>query len=246
MKSGDRGERRRERVRLELPVRVAVREGANEEWVEVSRILDLTPFGARFSLARPVDRGRLVHLTLPMPRQLRCFDHVEDQYRVWALVRNVTFMPPATETGLPRFELGVAFVGKYPPASYKANPAIRYEIAEDPTAADLWRVREQLAPYTPVQRETRLSLPVDVIIEVLDERGQIAASEQTVTENISRHGASVFTTLTVERGRFVRVRSAHYTLTLLAVVRNTRTGADNIPRLHLEFVGRTWPLELIE
>jgi len=208
--------------------------------------LDLTPFGARFSLARLVDRGRLVHLTLPMPRQLRCFDHAEDQYRVWALVRNVSVTTPDAKTGLPRFELGVAFVGKRPPASYMANPAIRYEIAQEPSAADLWSVREQLAPCTPVQRETRLDMPVDVVIEVLDERGQIVQSEQTVTENISRNGAAVFTTLTVERGRFVRVRSVRHTLSLLAVVRNARTGADNIPRLHLEFVERMWPLELIE
>ena len=82
MTHGGKEQRRRARVRLELPVRVTVREGANEEWTEVSRVLDLTPFGARFSLARLVDRGRLVHLTLPMPRQLRCFDHAEDQYRV--------------------------------------------------------------------------------------------------------------------------------------------------------------------
>ena len=246
MTHGGKEQRRRARVRLELPVRVTVREGANEEWTEVSRVLDLTPFGARFSLARLVDRGRLVHLTLPMPRQLRCFDHAEDQYRVWALVRNVSVTTPDAKTGLPRFELGVAFVGKRPPASYVANPTIRYEIAQEPSAADLWSVREQLAPCTPVQRETRLGMPVDVIIEVLDERGQIVQSEQTVTENISRNGAAVFTTLTVERGRFVRVRSVHHTLSLLAVVRNARTGADNIPRLHLEFVERMWPLELIE
>jgi PilZ domain len=246
MKQGGKEQRRRERVRLELPVRVTVREGPNEEWTEVSRVLDLTPFGARFSLARLVDRGRLVHLTLPMPRQLRCFDHVEDQYRVWALVRRVSVTPPDAQTGLPRFELGAAFVGKRPPASYLANPAMRYEIAQEPSAADLWSVREQLAPYTPIERETRLGVPIDVVIEVLDERGQVVQSEQTVTENLSRHGASVFTTLTVERGRFVRVRSARHTLSLLAVVRHARKGADNIPRLHLEFIDRMWPLELIE
>src|SRR5205085_9618954 len=142
MTQGSKEQRRRERIRLELPVRVAVREAHGEEWVEVTRMLDLTPFGARFSLARPVDRGRLVHLTLPMPRALRCFDHIEEQYRVWALVRNVMFTSPHAQTGLPRFELGVAFVGKHPPASYTANPALRYEIASDPTTADLWRVRE--------------------------------------------------------------------------------------------------------
>jgi hypothetical protein len=239
-------QRQRERVRLELPIRVLVREGPQEEWTEMTRVLDLTPFGARFSLARLVDRGRLVHLTLPMPRQLRCFDHAEDQYRVWALVRNVSVTEPPAQTGLPRFELGVAFAGKHPPQSFAANPAQRYEIAANPAGADLWRAREHvLTPEAPVQRETRLSVPVDVIIELLDERGQIEKSEQTVTENISRHGASVFTTLTVERGRFVRVLSARHTLKRMAVVRGCRKGADGITRLHLEFVDREWPLELI-
>ncbi|HYY41524.1 MAG TPA: hypothetical protein VE775_02255, partial [Pyrinomonadaceae bacterium] len=234
MKQGGKEQRRRERVRLELPARIVVREAPREEWAEVTRVLDLTPFGARFSLARLVDRGRLVHMTLPMPRQLRCFDHVEEQYRVWAIVRNVRVTPPQAATGLPRFELGVAFVGKHPPASFAANPTQRYEIAQEQTAADLWRVRErELSPYTPVQRETRLSVPVDVVIELLDERGQVETSEQTVTENISRHGTAVFTSLMVERGRFVRVRSARYPLAVLAVTRNCRKGADGITRLHL-------------
>ncbi len=246
MKSDGKNKRQRERVRLELPVRVTVREGPAEEWTEVTRVLDLTPFGARFSLARLVDRGRLVHLTLPMPRQLRCFDHIEDQYRVWALVRRISVGPAHETTGLPRFELGVAFVGKRPPASFTANPATRYEIAAHTPTEDLWRVSEQaLVPSAPVQRETRLGLPVEVIIEVLDERGQIEMSEQTVTENISRRGAAVFTTLTVAHGRLVRVRSARYTLAVLAVVRGSQAGAGGIPRLHLEFLDREWPLDLI-
>jgi len=246
MTQGGKEQRQRERVRLELPVRVLVREGPQEEWTEMTRVLDLTPFGARFSLARLVDRGRLVHLTLPMPRQLRCFDHAEDQYRLWALVRNVIVAAPHAQTGLPRFELGVAFVGKHPPQGFAANPAQRYEVAAERTGADLWRVREQAGgPAAPVERETRLSVPVDVVIELLDERGQVEASEQTVTENVSRHGASVFTTMTVERGRFVRVLSARHTLKRMAVVRGCRKGPDGIPRLHLEFVDREWPLELI-
>ena len=245
MTKGGQERRKRERMRLTLPVRVAVQEAHGEDWHEVTRILDLTPFGARFSLARPVDRGRLVHLRLPMPRALRCFDHVEDQYLVWALVRRVGLTPLDAQTGLPRFELGVAFVGKHPPASYKANPATRYEIAANTPAEDLWRLSEQvLRPTAPVERETRLSLPVDVIVELLDERGQVEATEQTVTENISRRGASVFTTLTVASGRFMRVRSARYTLQVLAIVRGNRKGPDGIPRLHLEFVDREWPLEL--
>ena len=76
----------RERLELSLPVRVFGRESADMDWVETTRLIDVTPFGARFPLTHPTEPGRLLHLTLPMPRQLRCFDHVEDQYRVWALV----------------------------------------------------------------------------------------------------------------------------------------------------------------
>ena len=231
-------------MRLSLPVRVVCREAAGDEWTEQTRLEDVTPFGASFRLPRPVDVGRLVHLHMPMPRQLRCFDHIEDQYRVWALVRRVTAAGESGRGGQ-LFELGVAFVGKHPPASFKADPRTRYEIAADPTDQNLYRADERKRAFVE-NRETRLTLPVDVVVEVLDEQGSVARSEQTVTENISRTGAAVFTSLKVERGQFVRLRSARYSLAVLAVVRRTRRGEDNIDRLHLEFVDRRWPLEILE
>jgi hypothetical protein len=238
-------QRIKERVRLALPVLVTCRESASAEgWTEQTRLVDLTPFGASFNLTRPIEPGRLVHLTMPMPRQMRSFDHIEDQYRVWALVRRIKF---ESEGDTRRFNLGVAFTGKQPPKSYLANPATRYDIEPAPGERDLWRTREQEEKRLFVAvRETRLTLPVEVVIEVLDERGETVASEQSVTENISHHGASVFTTLAVERGKFVRLRSVRYPLAVLAVVRGCRKGADNIPRMHLEFVDRAWPLEILE
>ncbi|MCA1816881.1 MAG: PilZ domain-containing protein [Acidobacteria bacterium] len=231
------------RLRLALPVRVACREGAGgDEWKEQTRLVDLTPFGAGLTLTRPVEPGRLLHLTMPMPRQLRCFDHIEDQYRIWALVRSIRFAPEASG-----FRLGVAFTGKHPPQSYLANPATRYEIEQSAGEREMWRTRELDAKrHSAVDRETRLTLPVEVVIEVLGEGGGIVASEETVTENISRRGAAIFSSLSVERGRFVRLRSARYSLAVLAVVRGCRKGADNIPRLHLEFVDREWPLQILE
>ncbi|HLL74104.1 MAG TPA: PilZ domain-containing protein [Pyrinomonadaceae bacterium] len=243
MTDGGRERRRRERVRLSLPVRVVCREAVGDEWTEQTRLEDVTPFGASFRLRRPVDLGRLVHLHMPMPRQLRCFDHIEDQYRVWALVRRVT-LAVETEGGGQLFGLGVAFVGKHPPASYKADPRTRYEIAADPTDQMLYHADERKRAFVE-SRETRLTMPVEVMVEVLDEHGAVTQSEQTVTENISRTGAAVFTSLKVERGRFVRLRSARYSLSVLAVVRGRRKGADNIDRLHLEFVDRRWPLEIL-
>ncbi|MCA1629304.1 MAG: PilZ domain-containing protein [Acidobacteria bacterium] len=241
---GERKDRRvKDRLRLALPVRVLCREGAKEEWTEQTRLVDLTPFGASFSLARPVEPGRLVHLTMPMPRQLRCFDHIEDQYRVYAIVR---WIRPTPQDAARPFLFGVAFTGKRPPQSYLENPTTRYEI-EAEGGSDLWRARERGEKSRAiVERETRLTLPVEVVVEVLGESGETVASETTVTENISRHGASVFSTLQIEPGKFVRLRSARYSLAVLAVVRGSRKGADNIPRLHLEFVDRVWPLEILQ
>jgi hypothetical protein len=241
---GERKERRvKERLRLSLPVRVLCRGGAEGEWTEQTRLVDLTPFGASFNLTRPVEPGRLLHLTMPMPRQLRCFDHVEDQYRVYAIVRWVKLAP---QGGDKPFALGAAFTGKRAPQSYIENPATRYEIVADGESA-LWRARErEEKSRAVVERETRLTMPVEVVVEVLGERGETVASEATVTADISRHGASIFSTLQVERGKFVRLRSARYSLAVLAVVRGARKGEDNIPRLHLEFVDRAWPLEILE
>ncbi|MFL6230142.1 MAG: PilZ domain-containing protein [Pyrinomonadaceae bacterium] len=244
----EQGKNRRvkDRLRLALPVRVVYRESPEEEWVEQTRLIDLTPFGASFNLTRPVEPGRLLHLTLPMPRQMRCFDHVEDQYRVYAMVRWIKFNPPDAG-GERRFGVGVAFTGKHAPPSYKADPATRYDIEAEHGERDLWRTREREERRGfAATRETRLTMPVDVVIEVLDERGEIVRSEQTVTENISRRGASIFTTLSVERGKFVRLRSARFSLAVLAIVRGCRKGADNIPRMHLEFIDRAWPLEILE
>ena len=249
MKFDGQSKRVRERLELALPVRVYGRDNEELEWVERTRLLDVTPFGARFTLPRPTEPGRLLHLTLPMPRQLRCFDHVEDQYRVWALVRNIKMVPATDEHGLARFEVGVAFIGKRPPASYETNPAQRYDVAASATESGLWGIQEleqeqdRAALAEKPRPETRHSMAIDVIVEVFDEKGNVMQKETTVTENISRRGAAVFTTLGIEGGRFVRLTSAQYRIAVIAAVRARRKGPDGIMRLHLEFIDQQWPLE---
>jgi hypothetical protein len=183
-------------------------------------------------------------MTLPMPRQLRCFDHIEDQYRVYALVRfmRAEFPPGASA---PSFRLGVAFVGKRPPESYQLDPKKRYEVFEPESEGGLWKLLEEQPPAEGqmAKKESRLNMPVEVTIELYDEKWNITGREETVTENISRRGAAVYTTLKAERGRFVRLTSARYQTSAFAIVRANRTGGDGIPRLHVEFIDQEWPLE---
>ena len=212
----------------------------------MTRLVDVTPFGARFPLPRPIDIGRLLQLTAAMPRQLRVFDHVEDQYRVWAIVRNVKLLEQATPKD-PLIEAGVAFIGKRPPRSYQNNPERRYDIAQTKLESAMWAAREDSVDQLTVvntadkRKESRQMIPVDVVIDVF-EGGLLVKNEQTVTENISRSGAAVFTAMDVRPGTFVKVTSDRYNTRALAVVRARRLGKDGMTRLHLEFVGSEWPL----
>jgi hypothetical protein len=238
--------RLRERLRVALPARVYGRESGNREWTEMTRLVDVTPFGARFTLMRPFDIGRLLKLTLVMPRSLRVFDHVEDQYRVWSIVRNARLL----EQKGPKdslLEIGVAFIGKRPPKSYEENPALRYDIAQTKLESQLWAAQadsvEQLAELIidDNRKDSRQLIPVDVLIEVYD-ADKIVKTEQSVTENISPRGATVFTELDVPPGTFIKMSNERYNAVVLGVVREQRTGADGITRLHLEFIGSEWPL----
>lgn len=232
----------RERLELKIPVRVRCRETNDLDWSEVTRLKNVTPFGAGFTLKRPIENGRLLHMTIPMPRQLRVFDHVEDQYKVWALVRFIK--PIASADGKSQFEVGVAFVGKQPPRSYETDPSQRYEVGLS-KPGQLTKVQELAGAESELsdkRTDTRHNIPVDMLLETLNQEGEIEASEHTVTENISPKGATLYTTLNLPRGRFIRLSSAQFKVSAYAAVRGSSVGTDGILRIHVEFIDREWPL----
>jgi hypothetical protein len=239
MPQQEKFKRIRERLELKLPVRVRCRETPEIEWTEVTRLVDVSPFGARFTVKRPVEKGRLLHMTIPMPRQLRVFDHAEDQYKVWALVR---FVKSSTTAEGSVFEVGVAFIGKHAPRSYEENPAKRYDIAG--RAPDSLSIPEELQPATTEDQrtQTRHNIPVDIRIDTLNEKGQVDQSESTVAENISQRGAAIYTTLDLSVGRMIRLTSEQYNLTVHAAVRGRSVGPSGVHRIHVEFIDREFPL----
>ena len=230
----------RERLSLHLPVRVEGRETRDFAWTEITRLSDVTPFGAGFSLKRPTEKGRLLYLTIPMPRQLRVFDHVEDQYRIWAIVRHMRVTSSAK--GMV-FDVGVAFIGRRAPASFENEPWKRYEVSTT-TFQPQTDPEEILKPFSSEDERTYTShnIAVDMRLEMLDVNGEVVESEHTVTENISSKGATLFTTLQLPPGRFIRLTSEQYGITAYAAVRSQNTGADGVPRIHVEFIDKEWPL----
>jgi hypothetical protein len=243
--------RRIQRISLPLPVRVEVRVDPAVSWNEITRLSDLSAFGAGFSLKRPIKRGRMVLMTLPMPRQLRSFDYSEPQYKIWGLVRRCLSIGKTSKT--PEYSIGVAFIGKSPPHDYLEHPSRLYDISHRNNDgggffhlvdADLMANEDDLP--SDLRKQTRFHIPESLKLERVDEGGNVIDTETTVTENISLGGASVFTTMSVEKGVFLRVTSERFNVTILSVVRGFRVGPDNIPRVHVEFIDRFFPLEGIE
>jgi hypothetical protein len=246
MSSGFKSRRAAKREETRFPVRVKCHESETDEWEELTETLNVSPFGALLQISRPTEPGRLLHLTLPMPRRLRCYDHDDEHYRIWSLVRHIKTLTDNNDQ-LPHFEIGVAFVGKDCPASHATDPAERYDIASPTIEIGLWTMRERPGADVPRptsgdrRSEARHNIAADVVIEIYDAEGRVYATEATKTENISRHGMAVITTLSIVRGRYIRVRSAQYEIAVIAAVRRLAQVGDGRKRLHLEFVDQQWP-----
>ncbi len=240
--------RRIRRINLPLPIRVEHCVTKETAMNEVTRLIDVSAFGAGFNLQHPIKRGRLVHMTIPLSRQLRNYDYDEPQYRVWGLVRHCV---PVKERTSEKYAIGTAFIGKHPPQSYVDNPSRLYEITHR-EESHFWHIVE--APNNPDEshlpkadrRHTRYPIPVTINLELLNDLGKPITKETTVTENISLGGASVFSSLQVNIGQFIRLSSEQYNVTITAIIRNKRLGKDGIPRLHLEFFDKYFPLEGID
>lgn len=229
------------RLPLKLPMRALYQESAEYHWTEETRLVDVSHFGAGFTLTRPVEVGRLMQLAIPLPLQLRCFDHAEPMYSVWSLVRHASAIPMAQHQTVPLFRVGVGFVGKRPPLSYEEDPTLRYEpLTVQRGANSMWGL--SVRPFAKQRRETRLIIPLEVLVETLDENGSPCVKEYTVTETLSSLGTCIPTNLNVGVGRILKITSARDQVSIFAAIRSRKVAPDGIARLGLEFIGDRWPL----
>lgn len=232
---------------MQLPVKVEVRVDKKVSWEEITRIRDVSTYGAGFILSRPIKRGRLLYVTIPMPRKLRTYDFAEPQYRIWGIVRRcIKITEP--ESNSEKYSLGIGFIGKNPPDLFWDDPSTVFDIVSR-DGNDFWQVAEADSTsdesHLPldVRRHSRFKIPTNVTVEMLDAAGDSIASELTATENLSLSGASIYTSYTCSVGDFVRIHCDQFDVTIIAIVRGIRMGDDNVQRLHIEFIDRFFPLE---
>lgn len=231
---------------LQSSLRVEWREGG-ENLSEMTRLLDADLQGAAFALSRPLELGQMLKLTLPAVFENLRVRPDEQQSETWALVWAVTPMRAARPGVAPqtRHVTRVIFFGMDVPRSFTENtgePCLY--VAEGDGRFSLRREAptDEQSSQANRRRESRLHLPYEVTAEVLGEGGELTATELAITENVSRGGALVRTTLALQPGTRVRLSCARFDFTVNSVVRACRLGPDQIRRMHLEFLDGQWPL----
>ena len=232
--------RKAERATTELRTIVQVKESAEDSWKEITVVTTVSRNGAGFSLSRPCPVGRLVTLVMPMPTELRAYDQDEKLYPVIGVVQ---YCNKGMVDGETVYHVGVGFVGKRIPLSFKTDPQQSYRFC-GMTKNGLWQITESETPFKP-RGNPRYWLELDMAISLMKKEKHSITKENTVTKNISASGVSVPCSLNANVGDRVKVASKKYDFYAIAVVRNRKEVEGLPPMLHLEFIDAKFPIEKI-
>jgi hypothetical protein len=223
------------------PIRVEWQAG-EETRSEMTRLLDFDSDGAAFTLASPPEVGQLLRLTQPAAGGYVYGDSAEGSRETWALVWALV---PACVGPSPRHIARVLFCGSDVPRPVAESNSETYKyVLEDDGRLRLQRdaARAGNSPDANRRRESRIYLPYEVSAQVLGDENEVQDSVLAVTENVSRRGAALRTTLVLPPNSHVRLVCEAANLTLDSIVRASRVGPDNVSRLHVEFLNGQWPL----
>ncbi len=231
-------QRKGSRLATELKTIVQVKESEHESWKEVTPVLTVSRNGAGFSLTRPCVVGRLVTLVMPLDPELRAYDKKKEVYPVMAIVQHCNAGKIDGETV---YHVGVGFVGKNVPESYKADPTQSYRIS-GMKKDGLWEVTEAEAQFKN-RKQPRFWIAVPVMISQLQRGNNAGAKEETVTKNICAGGVSVGCTLDSKIGDKVKFACKELDFYSIAIVRNRKIYKTGLPTLHLEFIDNEFPIE---
>lgn len=239
------GVRHNHRVPADLETIIRVRESAKDSWKEITTVSTVSRNGAGFMLKRPVVVGRLVTLLMPLDPMLRAYDKKEELYPVMGLVQ---YCNEGLVDNAKIYHVGVGFVGRTVPESYKADPRQSYHICGIDDEG-LWKIAESAAQYK-IRNFPRFSVEIDVSLSLIRKARKGGAKEAhtrelTRTRNISATGASVISALDAAVGEKVKFGSKEHNYYTIAIVRNRDETHVGGKTLNLEFLDSQFPMEKI-
>jgi hypothetical protein len=234
----------RERVFITQDPLDAIVEGKDEDgqsWKEIADAITYSVTGAAFYMPRECKTGQLISLMLQLPVDLRCYDHDEEFYRVWGLVQH---SQQSVIDGVECFHVGIAFIGKNAPTSYHDDPSRSYRVS-GMNENGLWKVAPLEGEFK-TRKDIRYWEAIEVYLALVNSDKRLLTGARSLTENISRGGASVISMLDANVGDRVKFISEEYDFSGLAIVCNRRVAEDRRRRLHLQFVDAKFPVEKLK
>ena len=234
--------RRAPRLSTALKTIVQVKESNDESWKEVTAVTTVSRNGAGFTLSRKCEVGRLVSLVLPMPDEFRVYNKNEELYPVLGLVQHCN---PVTVDGQTVYHIGVGFVGKEMPASFKENPKQNYRFC-GMNADGLWLITEANTSFK-ARKNARFWKSIEITISQMKKDKGESAKQTAKTKDISSSGVSVPCSLDIKVGDKVKIASKQFDFYAIAEVRNRKESKDagQPPTLHLQFIDEEFPMNKI-
>ncbi len=218
-----RNRRRNQRSRMSLPISVIGHDRRGGPWEELTETIDVSRTGVMITLPRSVRLGAVLYLSLPMPAALRPPGVMEDEWKVYAIVRRVR---PGREGREGRRTVGLEFIGGKPPAGYNETPWAAFRTKR----------------WVGVNRRLheRVNRNETVFLEFLDENGLAVLLDTGVTENISRTGTRIRIKPVTARFELVNISSWDRKFNHKAAVVDRFLGADGDERLCLHFIEKEY------
>jgi hypothetical protein len=212
----------------------------DESWKELVEIATVSKQGAGFTISRECSVGRLLVMVIKMPYEYRLYDHFDDVYPMLAVVQHCY---AATRAGLPVFNIGVAFIGKSIPETYKANPGQCYRIT-GMNKDGLWEIVEAANTFR-TRRHSRFSRRLEVVVSVRDNEKRESVKHRVFTKDISAGGMSVWGPLAAKVGDRVKISSEAHNFYSIALVRNRVDNTEDETKslVHFEFEGADFPVQ---
>jgi hypothetical protein len=231
-------ERQADRATAELNAVVQVKEADGKMWKEFTEVRSVSRNGAGFCLTRPCIVGRLITIVMPLDPDLRAYDQDNELYPVMGIVQ---YCNAATVDEGTVYHVGVGFIGKKIPDSFKNDPTQSFRIS-GMSKDGLWQVAEAQNEFKQ-RRDPRFWTAIGVTVSLIRRQKGAVVKEETFTKNVSASGVSVACRLEAEIGDKVKIAAKELNFYAVAVVRNINRSKPDHPTMHVEFVDSEFPIE---
>lgn len=215
---------------------VKAKNNDNDFWKEKGNLKSVSKLGAGFDIQKPCKVGQIISLLIPMPVNLRLYDHDKQLYRVWGLVQHCHSVSGDDFSG---YNVGVAFIGKDAPESFYEKPDQSYRIL-GLNEEGLWKIMEAEREFIN-RRHPRYWTSCDVLITEKNDEDELIEITG-VTENISKSGAAIYCESESVVGDLVKFSCPEYEFETDAIVRNRRGMGNTTPKIHIEFLENEFPV----